>query len=88
MFGIHTATSGERLPLVANVVDTCKNKMYEKLISIPKPMCKPIPPLVFLLAILTPIKVKIKVAKGMDVLLYFLIQKTQFHLNHAFFLQQ
>jgi hypothetical protein len=30
MFGIHTAISGERLPLVANVLDTCKNKMYEE----------------------------------------------------------
>ena len=27
MLGIHTATSGDRLPLVANVVDTCKNNM-------------------------------------------------------------
>lgn len=57
---------GDKFPLVAKVVEICKNKINEKLISNPSPICNPIPPLTFRLANETPISVRIKVANGFE----------------------
>ena len=45
IFGDQTASSGERLLLIANVVVICINNIYEKAISMPNPRWKAIPPL-------------------------------------------
>lgn len=37
IFGDQTASSGERLLLIANVVVICINNIYEKAISMPNP---------------------------------------------------
>lgn len=57
--GIQTAMSGCAIPEVANVVDTCINKIYTQLNTKPSAMCKPTPPLIFLEAKDTPMMVRI-----------------------------
>lgn len=56
-------------PLTENDVDNVENMMYKELKANPIPKCNPMPPLTFLDAKETPIRVMIKAAKGIENLL-------------------
>ena len=71
IFGIQQASRGGAPPLMAKVLENSIKIMKLKEIRNPNIMCRPIPPLTFLLAIETPIKVRMTVAKGKTIRLYF-----------------
>lgn len=71
IFGIQVANNGGAPPYTANVLENSINTIKLKEIRKPNMICSPIPPRTFLLAIETPITVRIIVAKGNTNLLYF-----------------
>ena len=68
IFGIQLDKTILTLEFVAATVDSCKKKIYATAIKSPIAKWAPIPPLTFLDEILTPIKTKIKIEKGVEVL--------------------
>ena len=56
--------------MVANTKDSLLNKIYTKLNKTPMARCIPLPPLIFRLAKIAPIRVSINTEKGMASLLY------------------
>jgi hypothetical protein len=62
--------NGFKLPDIENSLETCMNKIYEKLRAIPKPICIPIPPRIFRVDKAAPIIVIMKTANGEALLLY------------------
>ena len=63
IFGIHAASMGGVLALMAKVAQTVCNKIYVKLRARPVPRYTPIPPLRFRELRLTPMMVRINEAK-------------------------
>src|SRR5689334_20607722 len=70
MLGVQAATNGGKLPLVAKTVEKRSNSMNSAAITIPRARCMPLPPRFLRLAMVTPIRVNNRTAKGVAVLRY------------------
>ena len=68
--GSQTAAITGSMPPMANCFENCMNRIYEKLITTPMAICKPIPPLIYREDTATPISVRINREKGKAIRLW------------------